>query len=55
MARPLRIEFAGALDHITSRGNARNDIYLTNDDREQFLALLQNAIQRYDWYCHLIA
>ncbi len=52
MARPLRIEFAGALDHINSRGNARNDIYLTNDDREQFLALLQNVIQRYDWYCH---
>ena len=52
MARPLRIEFAGALYHITSRGNAQHAIYLTNDDRQQFLALLQNTVQRYDWYCH---
>jgi hypothetical protein len=24
MSRPLRLEFAGALYHITSRGNGRN-------------------------------
>ena len=52
MARPLRIEFAGALYHITSRGNARNAIYSTDGDQQQFLTLLQNPIQRYDWYCH---
>ena len=52
MARPLRIEFAGALYHITSRGNARNAIYSSDDDRQHFLTLLQNTIQRYDWYCH---
>jgi putative transposase len=52
MARPLRIEFAGAVYHVTSRGNARNDIYATDDDRQQFLALLQNTVERYDWYCH---
>ncbi len=52
MARPLRIEFAGALYHITSRGNARDDIYLTDDDRRQFLALLHNTVERFDWYCH---
>ncbi len=28
MARPLRIEFSGALYHVTSRGNARQDIFL---------------------------
>ena len=28
MARPLRLEYRGALYHITSRGNARQDIYL---------------------------
>ena len=27
MVRPLRIEFAGALYHVTARGNARADIY----------------------------
>jgi hypothetical protein len=28
MARPLRIEYPGALYHVTSRGNARQDIYI---------------------------
>ena len=27
MARPLRIEFVGAVYHVTARGNAREDIY----------------------------
>jgi hypothetical protein len=29
MARPLRIEFEGALYHVTARGNARADIFLS--------------------------
>ena len=33
MARPLRIEFAGALYHVTSRGNAQQDIYIDDEDR----------------------
>ncbi len=33
MARPLRIEFPGALYHITSRGDGREDIYLDDADR----------------------
>ena len=37
MARPLRIEFAAALYHVTSRGNARQAIYISNDDRQKFL------------------
>ena len=32
MARPLRIEFVGGLYHVTSRGNARQDIYVVNED-----------------------
>ena len=52
MARPLRIEFAGALYHVTARGNARGDIYLTDKDREKFLSLLQNTCNRHNWYCH---
>jgi putative transposase len=52
MARPLRIEFAGALYHVTSRGNAREAIYLTDKNRQQFLTLLENTVKRYDWYCH---
>jgi REP element-mobilizing transposase RayT len=52
MARPLRIEFAGALYHITSRGNARGPIYLTDHDRHSFLQILGNTCDRHDWLCH---
>ena len=52
MARPLRIEFPGAVYHLTSRGNARNSIYLDNNDRERFLAILGNVVERYNWLCH---
>ena len=52
MARPLRIEFVGALYHVTSRGNAQDDIYLTDADRNTFLDLLKNTNLRYCWYCH---
>ena len=37
MARPLRLEFPGAVYHLTSRGNARQKIFLTDADRELFL------------------
>ncbi|MBY0574886.1 MAG: transposase, partial [Undibacterium sp.] len=52
MARPLRIEFAGALYHVTARGNARANIYGNDEDRQQFLSLLKTVVERYDWYCH---
>jgi len=34
MARPLRLEFDGAIYHLTSRGNAREDIFDEDGDRE---------------------
>jgi len=34
MSRPLRLEFAGALYHITSWGNGNNRIYFQNNDFE---------------------
>ena len=52
MTRPLRIEFPGAFYHLTGRGNARQDIYLTDDDRAEFLDLLASACDRYHWLCH---
>ena len=33
MTRPLRIEYAGALYHITSRSDRREDIYHDDEDR----------------------
>ena len=52
MSRPLRIEFAGALYHITARGNAQQDIFLDAGDRENFLSLLQRSKDRHHWVCH---
>jgi len=52
MTRPLRLEFPGALYHVTSRGNARAAIYVDDTDRERFLALLTQVVQRYHWLCH---
>jgi len=37
MARPLRIEYEGAVYHIKSRGNDRQDIFLDDEDRLSFL------------------
>jgi len=52
MARPLRIEFEGAVYHVTSRGNAREDIFLDDEDREEFLERLGQVIDRFGWICH---
>ena len=40
MSRPLRVEFAGALYHVTSRGNARQPIYLDEQDFTLFKELV---------------
>ncbi len=52
MARPLRIEYPGALYHVTSRGNARGDIYLSDVDRLKFLEVLASTVVKYNWVCH---
>jgi REP element-mobilizing transposase RayT len=49
MARPLRLEFAGAIYHLTSRGNARQKVFFTDADRELFLSTLTGVVSRYDW------
>ena len=46
MARPLRIEFPGAVYHLTSRGNAGQRIFLNNDDRRLFLDTLFPLVDR---------
>jgi REP element-mobilizing transposase RayT len=49
MARPLRIEFAGALYHVTSRGNERRAIFRSDRDRWMFLTLVEQAAKRFGW------
>jgi len=55
MARPLRLEFPGALYHVTSRGNGQEAIYLDDGDRKMFLLTLEDVCRRYHWiiyaYC----
>jgi REP element-mobilizing transposase RayT len=48
MARPLRIEFPGAIYHVTSRGDRRESIFEDDVDRERFLAVLDQATARFD-------
>ncbi|MFV2032115.1 MAG: transposase [Gammaproteobacteria bacterium] len=52
MARPLRLEFPGALYHITSRGDRREPIYEDDQDRLQWLDILSKACERYNWRVH---
>jgi REP element-mobilizing transposase RayT len=52
MARPLRIEYPGALYHITTRGNARRAVFKDASDRALFLDTLQRVSERYHWLCH---
>lgn len=49
MARPLRIEFPGALYHLTSCGNERRNIFRSDRDRRAFLAFLGVAAKRFGW------
>lgn len=52
MARPLRIQFENALYHVTTRGNARQDIFLDDEDRDRFLKDLGRMVDRFGWLCH---
>lgn len=52
MARPLRIEFAGAVYHVMSRGNAQQEIVLDDADREKRLDWLRRTVETYGWRLH---
>jgi len=52
MARPLRIEFDGALYHVTSRGDGQEDIYLDDEDRKIYLEVLRDVCERFNWIVH---
>jgi putative transposase len=52
MARPLRIEYPGAVYHVTSRGNEKRAIFKDDHDRENFLDTLRRLNKRYTSICH---
>ena len=45
---PLRIEFADAVYHVTSRGDRREAIYRDDEDRQRHLAVIAHAMDRFD-------
>jgi putative transposase len=49
MARPLRLEFPGALYHVTSRGNEQRSIFRSDQDRKAFLGFLGETVRRFGW------
>lgn len=55
MARPLRLEFAGAVYHVTNRGDRREAIFFDDEDRNVFLRLLGREVEQQRWrlyaYC----
>jgi putative transposase len=52
MSRPLRIEFAGGLYHVTSRGDGREAIFLGEEDRHLFLGVLSELVPDFNWAVH---
>jgi putative transposase len=52
MARPIRIEFAGAVYHVMARGNERRTIFLDDQDRQRFLDTLEEMIDQFGVRLH---
>lgn len=52
MARPLRIQYPGAVYHVTNRGNERKPIFKEDQDRVQFLEILAQSLETYDVRLH---
>lgn len=52
MSRPLRLEFANALYHVTSRGDRREPIFIDEADRSIWLDVFGQVCGRFNWRCH---
>ena len=52
MARRIRIQYAGALYHVVSRGDRDGPIFVDDTDRERFLSTLDEARGKTSWRIH---
>ncbi len=52
MSRPVRIEFPGAVYHVTSKGSEGQIVFDDADDRGVFLNVLDNVVVRFGWLIH---
>lgn len=48
----MRVEFEGAMYHVTSRGNTGQDIFLDDVDRMHFMDVFRDVVKRFGWICH---
>lgn len=49
MPRPPREQLAGAIYHVTARGNRRQAIFVDDEDRVRFLAMYRRVVKKYAW------
>ncbi|ABQ28074.1 REP-associated tyrosine transposase [Geotalea uraniireducens] len=52
MARPLRIEYEGALYHVTARGNERGKVFFTKADYRKFIDYLREGQKKFGFVLH---
>jgi putative transposase len=52
MPRKLRVEYPGAMYHVMSRGDRREDIFLNDVDRQDFIKTLAEACKKTGWQVH---
>lgn len=52
MSRPVRIEFPGAVYHVTSKGRDGQVVFKDQDDRGVFLNVIENVVDRFGWLMH---
>ena len=52
MTRPLRLEFPGALYHVTARGDRKGPIYFDSEDRIAWLDVLATTCARFNFIVH---
>ena len=52
MARPIRVEYANAVYHVTALGNERKAIYRDDADRQRFLETIEETVERFGLAVH---
>src|SRR5213082_635326 len=52
MARPLRVQYPGAVYHVMARGNQGRDLFRDDQDRQRWLKALAEACQKTGWRVH---
>ncbi len=52
MARPIRVEYADAVYHVTARGNERKAIFRDDADRQRYLETIEQMVDRFGVVIH---